>query len=150
MHTTLSSRSSTVVIGHDQPFCVIGERINPTGRKTFAEELRGGDLSTVAVDAIAQVTAGALRFIDAKVSGIEVPAAVIERVEAAADQQAACFELAYELASHALSLPGVAGLHFISFRKDAGIAKLCTQLGLEPRIEREKSLAYAHDSALTL
>jgi 5-methyltetrahydrofolate--homocysteine methyltransferase len=59
MHTTLRSRSSTVVIGHDQPFCVIGERINPTGRKTFAEELRGGDLSTVAVDAVGQVTAGA-------------------------------------------------------------------------------------------
>jgi 5-methyltetrahydrofolate--homocysteine methyltransferase len=59
MHTTLQSRSSTVVIGHDQPFCVIGERINPTGRKMFAEELRGGDLSTVAVDALAQVQAGA-------------------------------------------------------------------------------------------
>jgi len=95
-------------------------------------------------------TASALRFIDAKVPGIEVPAAIIERVDAATDQQEACFELAYELAAHALSLPGVAGLHFISFRKDAGIAKLCTQLGLEPRIEREKSLAYAHDSALTL
>ena len=95
-------------------------------------------------------TASALRFIDAKVPGIEVPAAVIERVEAAADQQEACFELAYELAAHALSLPGVAGLHLISFRKDAGIAKLCTQLGLEPRIEREKSLAYAHDPVVTL
>jgi 5-methyltetrahydrofolate--homocysteine methyltransferase len=59
MHTTLQSRTSTVVIGHDQPFCVIGERINPTGRKRFAEELRGGDLSTVAADAIAQVDAGA-------------------------------------------------------------------------------------------
>jgi 5-methyltetrahydrofolate--homocysteine methyltransferase len=59
MHTTLRSRSSTVVIGHDQPFCVIGERINPTGRKAFAEELRGGDLSTVAVDAVAQVAGGA-------------------------------------------------------------------------------------------
>jgi 5-methyltetrahydrofolate--homocysteine methyltransferase len=59
MHTTLQSRSQTVVIGHDQPFCVIGERINPTGRKTFAEELRGGDLSTVAKDAVAQVAAGA-------------------------------------------------------------------------------------------
>jgi 5-methyltetrahydrofolate--homocysteine methyltransferase len=59
MHTTLQSRSSTVVIGHDQPFCVIGERINPTGRKRFAEELRGGDLSTVAADARAQVDAGA-------------------------------------------------------------------------------------------
>ena len=59
MHTTLPSRTSTVVIGHDQPFCVIGERINPTGRKRFAEELRGGDLSTVAADARAQVDAGA-------------------------------------------------------------------------------------------
>jgi 5-methyltetrahydrofolate--homocysteine methyltransferase len=59
MHTTLQSRNSTVVIGHDQPFCVIGERINPTGRKLFAEELRGGDLSTVTIDANAQVQAGA-------------------------------------------------------------------------------------------
>jgi methylenetetrahydrofolate reductase (NADPH) len=95
-------------------------------------------------------SADALRFIDAKVPGIEVPRAIIERVEAAADQQEACFELAHELAAHALSLPGVAGLHFISFRKDAGIAKLCTRLGLEPRIEREKSLAHAHDSVVTL
>jgi 5-methyltetrahydrofolate--homocysteine methyltransferase len=59
MHTTLQSRSKTVVIGHDQPFCIIGERINPTGRKTFAEQLRGGDLSTVSADALAQVQAGA-------------------------------------------------------------------------------------------
>jgi methylenetetrahydrofolate reductase (NADH) len=95
-------------------------------------------------------SASALRFIDAKVPGIEVPAAIIERVEAAADQQEACLELAHELAAHALSLPGVAGLHLISFRRDAGIAQLCTQLGLEPRIEREKSLAYAHDSVVTL
>jgi 5-methyltetrahydrofolate--homocysteine methyltransferase len=48
-----------VTIGSTQPFCVIGERINPTGRKRFAEELRGGDLSTVTVDALAQVRAGA-------------------------------------------------------------------------------------------
>jgi methylenetetrahydrofolate reductase (NADPH) len=94
-------------------------------------------------------SARALRFVDEKVPGVQVPAAIIERVEAAADQQEACFELALELAAHALSLPGVRGLHLISFRKDAGIAKLCTQLGLEPRIEREKSLRYAHDSALT-
>ena len=59
MHTTLRSRSSTVVIGHDQPFCVIGERINPTGRKVFAEELRNDDLSTVTKDAVAQTEAGA-------------------------------------------------------------------------------------------
>jgi 5-methyltetrahydrofolate--homocysteine methyltransferase len=59
MHTVLESRSSTVTIGHDQPFCVIGERINPTGRKTFAEELRSDDLSTVRSDALEQVAAGA-------------------------------------------------------------------------------------------
>jgi 5-methyltetrahydrofolate--homocysteine methyltransferase len=57
--TTLSSKSATITIGSGQPFCVIGERINPTGRKHFAEELRGGDLSTVALDARAQVEAGA-------------------------------------------------------------------------------------------
>jgi methylenetetrahydrofolate reductase (NADPH) len=93
-------------------------------------------------------SARALRFIDTKVPGIEVPAAVIDRVERAADQQQACMELAHELAAHALSLPGVAGLHLISFRQDAGIAQLCTRLGLEPRIEREKSLAHAYDSAV--
>jgi 5-methyltetrahydrofolate--homocysteine methyltransferase len=59
MHTILDSPSKTATIGHDQPFCVIGERINPTGRKAFAEELRGGDLSTVRADAAAQVEAGA-------------------------------------------------------------------------------------------
>jgi 5-methyltetrahydrofolate--homocysteine methyltransferase len=59
MDTVLRSRSKTVTIGSEQPFCVIGERINPTGRKTFAEQLRGGDLSTVSTDAIAQAQAGA-------------------------------------------------------------------------------------------
>jgi 5-methyltetrahydrofolate--homocysteine methyltransferase len=59
METVLQSRSKTVTIGPTQPFCIIGERINPTGRKRFAEELRGGDLSTVTEDAIAQTEAGA-------------------------------------------------------------------------------------------
>jgi 5-methyltetrahydrofolate--homocysteine methyltransferase len=59
MDTVLRSRSKTVTIGAGQPFCIIGERINPTGRKTFAEELRGGDLSTVTADALGQVAAGA-------------------------------------------------------------------------------------------
>ncbi len=59
MDTVLRSRSRTVTIGAEQPFCIIGERINPTGRKTFAEQLRGRDLSTVGVDAVAQVEAGA-------------------------------------------------------------------------------------------
>jgi 5-methyltetrahydrofolate--homocysteine methyltransferase len=59
METVLHSRSSTVTIGPEQPFCIIGERINPTGRKIFAEELRNDDLSTVTKDAVAQTEAGA-------------------------------------------------------------------------------------------
>ena len=48
-----------MTIGAEAPFCIIGERINPTGRKMFAEQLRNGDLSTVNTDALAQVDAGA-------------------------------------------------------------------------------------------
>ena len=59
LHTTLSSATKTVTIGHDQPFCIIGERINPTGRKAFAAQLRENDLSQVVVDVEAQVAAGA-------------------------------------------------------------------------------------------
>jgi len=59
MDTILRSATKTIAIGAGQPFCVVGERINPTGRKAFAEQLRGGDLSTVADDARAQVAAGA-------------------------------------------------------------------------------------------
>jgi methylenetetrahydrofolate reductase (NADPH) len=83
-------------------------------------------------------TARSLRFVNDKVPGISVPADVIARVERSADEQSECFEIAYELSSHALSLPGVRGLHFISFRKDAGIAKLCTRLGIPPRAKREE------------
>ena len=57
--TVLRSRSKTVEIGRGRPFCVIGERINPTGRKKFAEDLRAGELATVTHDAVAQVEAGA-------------------------------------------------------------------------------------------
>jgi 5-methyltetrahydrofolate--homocysteine methyltransferase len=59
MHTVLRSPSRTVVIGPDQPFCIIGERINPTGRKAFAEQLRSGDLSQVVADVEEQVAGGA-------------------------------------------------------------------------------------------
>jgi methylenetetrahydrofolate reductase (NADPH) len=80
---------------------------------------------------------GGMRFVASSVPGLDVPSETVRRVEQAADAEAECFEIAYELASHALAQPGVAGLHFISFRQDAGIAKLCTRLGIPPRIERE-------------
>jgi 5-methyltetrahydrofolate--homocysteine methyltransferase len=57
--TVLESKSRSVVIGFDQPFCVIGERINPTGRKTLAAQLEAGDFSTVERDALEQVACGA-------------------------------------------------------------------------------------------
>ena len=47
-------------IGHDQPFCIIGERINPTGRRIFQEQLRAGDLSAIERDVAAQVAGGAM------------------------------------------------------------------------------------------
>ncbi len=57
--TIVESKTKTAVIGFDQPFCVIGERINPTGRKKLALELEQDDFTTVEADAIAQVAAGA-------------------------------------------------------------------------------------------
>ena len=57
--TVLSSATKEITIGFDKPFCVIGERINPTGRKKLAEEMKNGDYSTVEADAVAQVEAGA-------------------------------------------------------------------------------------------
>jgi len=57
--TVVESKTKTAIIGFDQPFCVIGERINPTGRKLLAAQLEAGDFSTVEKDAIAQVEAGA-------------------------------------------------------------------------------------------
>lgn len=60
MTTTLvSSATREIKIGFDQPFCIIGERINPTGRKRLADEMRHGDYSRVEADALAQVAAGA-------------------------------------------------------------------------------------------
>ena len=57
--TRISSATREVVIGFDRPFVMIGERINPTGRKLLAEEMKNGDFSRVEADALAQVLAGA-------------------------------------------------------------------------------------------
>ncbi len=58
--TIIESKTKTVVMGFDEPFCVIGERINPTGRKKLAAELEAGDFSTVEKDALEQMAAGAM------------------------------------------------------------------------------------------
>jgi 5-methyltetrahydrofolate--homocysteine methyltransferase len=59
MQTTVTSPTKTVIIGDDQPFCIIGERINPTGRRIFQEQVRAGDLSAIIKDVKAQVDGGA-------------------------------------------------------------------------------------------
>src|ERR1700683_2174024 len=60
VETVLRSASDTVTIGGENPFCIIGERINPTGRKIFQEQLRRGDLSRIEIDIEQQVSAGAM------------------------------------------------------------------------------------------
>lgn len=60
MHTVLSSVRSSITIGPDQPFCIIGERINPTGRKKFQEQLRENDLSAIEIDVAQQIAGGAM------------------------------------------------------------------------------------------
>ncbi len=57
--TMISSATKEVAIGFERPFVMIGERINPTGRKLLAEEMKNGDFSRVEADALAQVAAGA-------------------------------------------------------------------------------------------
>ena len=57
--TIVASATKEIIIGFDQPFCVIGERINPTGRKKLAAEMQAGNFETVIKDALEQVAAGA-------------------------------------------------------------------------------------------
>jgi 5-methyltetrahydrofolate--homocysteine methyltransferase len=57
--TIVASATREIVIGFDQPFCVIGERINPTGRKKLAAEMQAGNFETVIKDALEQVACGA-------------------------------------------------------------------------------------------
>lgn len=59
VRTIVESKTKTVIIGFDEPFCVIGERINPTGRKKLATQLEQEDFSTVESDALEQVRCGA-------------------------------------------------------------------------------------------
>ena len=87
--TTLSSATKEVRIGFDQPFIIIGERINPTGRKILAEEMKVGDYSRVESDALAQVAAGAQMLdVNAGIPLADEPAILaeaIQRVQAITD-----------------------------------------------------------------
>ena len=74
--------------------------------------------------------AGALRFMDREVPGISVPAEVIDRVANAEDEAEEAYQHTLEQARHALSLPGVAGLHLTDFRHDGSLGRLVDELGV--------------------
>jgi len=80
IQTTISSKTKTVIIGPGQPFTIIGERINPTGRKMLAAEMAVGNYERVERDALAQVEAGAqILDVNAGIPMIDEPA-VLEEV----------------------------------------------------------------------
>lgn len=82
METVVSSRTKTVVIGPDRPFVMIGERINPTGRKKLAAEMAAGDFSRVEADALAQVAAGAhMLDVNAGIPLADEPAILAQAIE---------------------------------------------------------------------
>jgi 5-methyltetrahydrofolate--homocysteine methyltransferase len=80
--TVVSSATREVVIGFERPFTIIGERINPTGRRKLAEQMVAGELSTVAADALAQVEAGAhMLDVNAGIPLADEPAILAQAVQ---------------------------------------------------------------------
>jgi len=83
LDTILSSRSREVVISIDRPFVIIGERINPTGRKVLAAEMKEGRMDRVRADAIAQAAAGAhMLDVNAGIPAIDEPALLVATIKA--------------------------------------------------------------------
>jgi 5-methyltetrahydrofolate--homocysteine methyltransferase len=79
--TVVSSATTEVVIGFDRPFVIIGERINPTGRKKLAAEMAAGDFTTVIGDVAAQIEAGAhMLDVNAGIPLADEPAILAETV----------------------------------------------------------------------
>ncbi|HSF61297.1 MAG TPA: dihydropteroate synthase [Gaiellaceae bacterium] len=80
--TLLSSETKEVVIGFERPFVIIGERINPTGRRKLAEEMAAGNFENVVADAVAQVEAGAQMLdVNAGIPLADEPAILAQSVE---------------------------------------------------------------------
>ena len=84
--TLISSHKQEITIGFDSPFCVIGERINPTGRKLLAAEMAAGDYSRVLSDALAQVEAGATMLdVNAGIPMADEPAILAKAIQLVQD-----------------------------------------------------------------
>ena len=86
METVLSSRGRQVVVSIDRPFVIIGERINPTGRKVLAAEMKAGKMDRVRADAIAQVAAGAhMLDINAGIPALDEAALLVAAIKAVSE-----------------------------------------------------------------
>jgi 5-methyltetrahydrofolate--homocysteine methyltransferase len=86
LETRLSSRSREVVVSIDRPFVIIGERINPTGRKVLAAEMKDGKMDRVRADAIAQAAAGAhMLDVNAGIPAIDEAALLVAAIKAVTD-----------------------------------------------------------------
>ena len=86
METVLRSRSREVIVSIDRPFVVIGERINPTGRKVLAAEMKDGKMDRVRADAVAQAAAGAhMLDINAGIPQLDESALLVAAIKAVAD-----------------------------------------------------------------
>src|SRR5213082_3726336 len=86
MDTVLRSRSKEVVISAERPFVMLGERINPTGRKVLAAEMRAGVMDRVKADAMAQVEAGAQMLdVNAGVPLVDEPALLVATIKAVSE-----------------------------------------------------------------
>jgi 5-methyltetrahydrofolate--homocysteine methyltransferase len=86
MDTKLASRSREVVVSIDRPFVIIGERINPTGRKVLAAEMKEGRMDRVRTDALAQVAAGAhMLDVNAGIPMADEPALLVAAIKAVSE-----------------------------------------------------------------
>jgi 5-methyltetrahydrofolate--homocysteine methyltransferase len=83
METTISSATKEVVIGHNRPIVIIGERINPTGRRKLAESLEKGDMSLMKAEALKQLNAGAqVLDVNVGVSGGDEKTLMVQAIQA--------------------------------------------------------------------
>ena len=86
MDTVLRSRGGEVIVSVDRPFVIIGERINPTGRKVLAAEMKEGKMDRVRADAIAQVAAGAhMLDINAGIPALDEAALLVAAIKAVSE-----------------------------------------------------------------
>jgi len=137
--TIISSASREVAIGFERPFVIIGERINPTGRRLLAEEMQAGDFSRVEADAIAQVAAGAqVLDVNAGVPMADEPALMAKAVR-----------LVQSLTDVPLSIDSsVVEALEAGLEAYQGKALLNSVTGEEARLERVLPLVRKHGAAL--